>query len=101
MMAVRLPAFCAMPDNFRTGPTGAAGTAGAIAAAPMLRSRGALGAADLFELYLKGLRVDGRNAAAPVRFRKRNACDVNSSAVGSFSMAGRRTEATGACAGTP
>ena len=32
-------------------------------------SRGALGADDLGELYLKGLRVDGRNATAAVRLR--------------------------------
>src|SRR5687768_13581948 len=101
MMAVRLPAFCAMPDNFRIGPTGAAGTTGAIAATLMLRSRGALGADDFVELYLKGLRVDGRNAAAPERLRRRDACDVSSSGVGSFSIPERRTEAAGGCAGTP
>src|SRR5688572_8208890 len=102
MIAVRLPAFCATPDNFRASGGGASGIVGSMIVGSTSRSRAAFDAAgDLGDAYLNGLRVDGRSVAAPVRLRSRFVFALRSSAVGSFADAGRRTAVVGAVTGTP
>src|SRR5687768_17293024 len=101
MIALRLPAFCATPDNFRAGGGAASGIVGSITVGSTPRSRAALDEADnLGDAYLNGLRVDGRSVTAPVRLRSRAALALRSSAVGSFADAGRRTAVAGAVTGT-
>src|SRR5688500_12978682 len=102
MIALRLPAFCAMPESFRAGGCGASGIVGSITIGSTPRSRAALDEVDdRGEAYLNGLRVDGRSVTAPVRLRSRVVFALRSSAVGSFADAGRCTAVVGAVTGTP
>jgi hypothetical protein len=75
------------------------GIAGAMAPDGARLSRGVLEGEGFDERYLKGLRVAGLSATAAVRLRKRVASEFNSSAVGSFCGAGRRTAAAGGVVG--